>query len=326
MQENINRNYQGDTEDTIDIRQLVEQYGFYWKWIVVAVILSLAVAHIYLRYTTRMYGASAKVMVLDKENASVELTALGTLAPVNSNTALDDQIQIIRSSKLMSEVVRKNKLYITYHELGRINDTEVLADNLPFSLEIVGKTPEQQEELSLAFKLAFSKNGEVEVSQDNNKLTAQLGKPFVWDGVKLVLTRKGATPPADRSFMVAITPLEAAANTLKGALTVGRSEKSNTILKFGYTAPSKEKAEIIIRDLIGAYDDDLSNDKNKVTQASTNFINERLDLISQDLQRADKRVEDFKTSNQLLDVQSNAGITQGELTTYEKQLFDLQLH
>src|SRR5690606_21975849 len=43
-----------------------------------------------------------------------------------------------------------------------------------------------------------------------------------------------------------------------------------------------------------------------------------------DLQRADKRVEDFKISNKLLDVETNAGITQGELTTFEQQLFDLQ--
>src|SRR5690606_358722 len=72
------------------------------------------------------------------------------------------------------------------------------------------------------------------------------------------------------------------------------------------------------------YDNDLDNDKNRVTAASTSFINERLDLIGQDLQRTDKRVEDFKISNKLLDVETNAGITQGELTTFEQQLFDLQ--
>src|SRR5690606_14919910 len=103
-QENSTRMGKQESEESIDIRQLIEQYGFYWKWIVVAVILSLAVAHIYLRYETRIYGASAKVMVLDKNNSSIELTALGSLSSFNTNTALDDQMQIIRSSKLMSEV------------------------------------------------------------------------------------------------------------------------------------------------------------------------------------------------------------------------------
>ncbi|NGM89493.1 tyrosine protein kinase, partial [Parapusillimonas sp. SGNA-6] len=323
-QQNRGYSHREDADESIDIRQLVEQYGYYWKWVVAAVVLALCIAHLYLRYTERTYAASAKVMVLDKENAPSELMALGTLAPLNSNTALDDQIQIIRSSKLMQEVVRKNKFYITYHEMGRINHKELLADALPFSLEILDKTEAQQEELTLDIKLSFGKDSDLTVNQGNNGITAVVGKPFAVDGVKLLVSPMDGKPTAGRHFLVTIRPLVSTANELKGTLTVGRAEKSNTILNFGYTSFSQEKAEIILRDLIQAYDRDLSNDKNKVTAASTSFINERVNLITEDLQRVDKRVEDFKTSNKIVDVETSAGIAQGELTTFEKQLFDLQ--
>lgn len=123
-------------EGSVDIRQQIEQYGYYWKWIVLSVILAMGVAYVSL-YATGIYHSSPKVMVLDQANASIELTALGDLTPLSLNTALDDQIQIIRSSKLRHEVVRKNKFYITYAEVGRVHGREVLAVELHYRLQIL---------------------------------------------------------------------------------------------------------------------------------------------------------------------------------------------
>src|SRR5690606_9196713 len=109
---------------------------------------------------------------------------------LNPNTALDDQIQIIRSSKLMYEVVRKNKFYITYHESGRFHNIEVLRDDLPFSLQILNKSDEQQELLSLNFDLKFLKDGTVEVKEPQNSLIATVGKPFAWAGETVLITKK----------------------------------------------------------------------------------------------------------------------------------------
>lgn len=287
-------------------------------------ILAIGVAYVSLRYTTRIYQLSAKVMVLDKANSSIELNALGGLTPLAPSTVLDDQIQIIRSSKLMQEVVRKNNFHITYHEIGRFHGQEVLAEELPFSLQILNKTAREQESISLDFRVKFLEGGKINVSRGGNSIGAQVGQQFSLEGVALKILTFAGQSTVGRQFSIAIRPLESTASSLRSALTVGRADKSNTILNFGFTAQSPKKAEIILRDLIIAYDNDLDNDKNRVTEASTNFINERLDLIGQDLQRADKRVEDFKISNKLLDVETNAGITQGELTTFEQQLFDLQ--
>jgi len=42
-----------NTEGEINLRQLFEQYAYYWKWFVLAIILSLGVAIVYLRYAQK---------------------------------------------------------------------------------------------------------------------------------------------------------------------------------------------------------------------------------------------------------------------------------
>src|SRR5690606_20440490 len=141
------------------------------------------------------------------------------------------------------------------------------------------------------FRVKFLEGGKINVSRGGNSIAAQVGQQFSLEGVALKILTFAGHSTVGRQFSIAIRPLESTANSLRGALAVGRADKSNTILNFGFTAQSPKKAEIILRDLIIAYDNDLDNDKNRVTAASTSFINERLDLIGQDLQRADKRVE-----------------------------------
>src|SRR5690606_32084318 len=202
------RNNPADNESSVDIRQLIEQYGYYWKWILLSVVLAIGVAYVALRYATRIYQSSAKVMVLDKASSSIELNALGGLSPLTPNTVLDDQIQIIRSSKLMQEVVRKNKLYITYHEVGRLHGREVLADELPFRLQIMNKTPQEQENMSLSFRVKFTDGGKIQVSQDGNSIEAQVGQQFSWNDVSLKISTSVGQSVEGRQFTIAIRPLE----------------------------------------------------------------------------------------------------------------------
>lgn len=320
--------YTGRTQGTItqrdNLRQFVEKYFVYWKWIVLSALLGVAVAHIALRYSARMYRASAKVMVLDKENHTLELTAFGTIPTIDPVTALDDQIQIIRSTKLMEQVVRKNMFYVSYRGVGRFIDSDLMADELPFTLTILNKPEEQKEQMDMRFIIRIDQRGMPTVTYGNQTSAIQWSTSFKLAGEEFVVKKKIDKKILTRDFEITIQPLETVAETFLRSFEVEPAERSNSILLLSYIDRSKRKAEIILGDLIQVYDTDLGKDKSKVTEASTSFVNERLSLITADLQLVDKRVEDFKTSNRIVDIETKAILTQDELTTYEKQLFELR--
>src|SRR5690606_27534058 len=70
----------------------------------------------------------------------------------------------------------------------------------------------------------------------------------------------------------------------------------------------KVKAERILDELVKQYNLDAVNDKKRIGEKTSQFITERLELISEDLKGADKDVEEFKNQNKVSDLQIETGI------------------
>src|SRR5690606_28434412 len=110
---------EGSKDQEINIKQLVEQYAFYWKWFVISVSLCLIAAFIYLRYAQRIYRVDAKTLLQDEKQASGDLAGLSELANMtgvggSSLAFVNDQIEIIRSRRIMRKVVEANRLNLSY--------------------------------------------------------------------------------------------------------------------------------------------------------------------------------------------------------------------
>src|SRR5690554_3990715 len=120
---NIENNIIQDNKETnsFHIRELLEQYFYYWKWFVLGMILCIAGAYVYLRYSTPQYKVEAKVLILDESNSMTgELAALQDLSILScgARTNVEDQMEILRSRRLMMEVAKKLKLNIRYFKEG----------------------------------------------------------------------------------------------------------------------------------------------------------------------------------------------------------------
>ena len=102
MQEHQEHSFQNQTfqEETINIREEVEKYLFYWKWFVLTAIIALSLAFVYLRYTTPIYTATASIMIKDnqKSGISAELAAFEDLGIIGGGSANNpvNEIQILK--------------------------------------------------------------------------------------------------------------------------------------------------------------------------------------------------------------------------------------
>src|SRR5690606_34874160 len=105
-----------DQEQDINLKQVVEQYAVYRNWVVVSIIACLFMAFVYLRYAQRIYNVHAKILLQDEKQASGEmagLAELATLSGMGSSSAafVNDQMEVLRSRRLMRKVVDTNRLY-----------------------------------------------------------------------------------------------------------------------------------------------------------------------------------------------------------------------
>ncbi len=61
-----------EEEENINLRQVLEQYLYYWKWFVLGLIVAIIGALFYLKYTQKQYQVSAKILLNEKESAAGE--------------------------------------------------------------------------------------------------------------------------------------------------------------------------------------------------------------------------------------------------------------
>ena len=72
--------YNDDSDDEINLRELFEKYSCHWKWFLFGLLLALALAFTYLRYTHKKYQVST-VFIEDKDSGGMpsELEAFSDL-------------------------------------------------------------------------------------------------------------------------------------------------------------------------------------------------------------------------------------------------------
>src|SRR5690606_6078569 len=93
-------------EQELNLKQLFEQYVYYWKWFLISVFACLFIAFVYLRYAQKFYNVNAKILLQDEKQASGDLAGLAELATMtgmggSSAAFVNDQMEVLRSRRLM---------------------------------------------------------------------------------------------------------------------------------------------------------------------------------------------------------------------------------
>src|SRR5690606_21652352 len=108
---------------------------------------------------------------------------------------------------------------------------------------------------------------------------------------------------------------------------VPNKEKQSYVVNYSINSGNISKAKLILNSIIDQYNKDVTDDKTRISKATTQFIDSRLDLISKNLAEADSKVADYKDRNNLVDMSSevqlymqNASENERKLVEYHSQL------
>ena len=149
-QNNFEDNFEKSEED-INIRQILEQYLYYWKWFVIGIVVSLIFAFLYVKYTQKQYQVSAKILLNEKESSTGELAGLmdqAMLGGGSTNSEVGDQIDVLTSKRLLTKVVEKNNLNIQYFSVGRVTEIELTHENSPIRFIFLNEESKNSDKLN----------------------------------------------------------------------------------------------------------------------------------------------------------------------------------
>ena len=329
-----------NSEQDFQIRAIVDQYISHWKWFVLGALVSLSVAYLYLRYTIPQYRSSTTILMKDEKKGglSSELAAFSDMGLGGGKNNIDNEMEILKSRTLIESTVRKMNLNISFIVEGQILSTD-LFKNSPILVDFTGKKSDFYTKGSAYEFVALSSSmfkledisGEQNILQQ--KKMYRYGEPIATKYGSLVINKSLTTTTVysekdSEPIKILISPIENVAESFRGRLNVSPLSKTSDIVELSLTDPVLERAEFFLDNLVQNYNTEAIADKNFISENTSKFIANRLALITDELDGVEQSVENFKSSNQLTDIETEAQLFIEGSSEYDKKGIetDIQLN
>lgn len=309
MQQQENQNKE------ISIKDEVLKYLPYWYWILLGVVVSVFLAFIYLRYENNVYQTDAKIKILDNSNAAFKLPTDAVSIFGRGKVNLENEMEVMKSTRIVSQVVDKLNLTTSVYRLGKFKTTELWSDK-PFDV-IWAEDIETVNGKDFSFKIEITDNGyklkdsgeEFKFGQTNFKATV----PF-----KIICKdSKSIKSLIGNDYQVTLSKKEDVVNNLATSIVIDYVGKQSEILSVSLKGENTEKIEKIVNTLIDIFDLDGIKDRQIVSQKTIDFVNDRFIYLFNELDSIEGKKANFKKANEISFLEGDAGALLQ--TKYESQ-------
>ena len=331
-----NNNKQGKpiaSGQTISLERLLRIYRKNWKWFALSVFCTTALAVLYLITKQPVYQRSAEVLIKEENGGMPSIGGeLGAMAAdlglFSSSSSVNNEMFAMKSPYVMDEVVRRLHLDMLYVKQGF--PKEILSfETQPVTviMEDVDETKAASMKMHLntdgtftlkKFKLKKDKFDDVINGKVNSTIKTPLGNITVTANPSVM---KDMEEGMDIKI-VKTTSVKARENCLK-LLNVDIESKDASILYVEYTDISKLRADSIINTIFQVYEENWLRDKNQSIINSTDFINDRIQIIERDLGLVESDISRFKSKNMMPDIVESVKISMENANMAEQALLGL---
>lgn len=290
-------------EDNL-IQKVFAKYIPYWPYFVIAIILAFASAWLYLKFATPVYEATATLIIKDEKKGNEESKITEALNQISSKKIVENEIEVIQSRKLMQDVATQLNLFTPVSKKGTFKYTSAYYSS---PIRVITLKPDDLiTKANIPF--AYDKNSNQVTLDDLYKypLNTPVNTPFG----KLKFIKNDHYIPessGDKFFLSIYNPRELVPQ-LQNRLKAEPSGKLSSIMNLSYRDEIPERAEDVLNQLIRSYRQSEIDEKNELAKNTLQFVNERLALVTQDLDTIQQQVQAYKSGRDAVDIS-----TQGQL-------------
>ena len=310
------KNYSNGVDDAYDqeeesgdgsqfLNKLLAKIVSVWPWMILCSVILGAGAWFKLKYADTYFTANASVLIEDEKKTGGS-AVLEDIVQLKGKQSVDNEIEIIKSRKLMEKVVNSLQLYVSYFYDGRIKKTEIY-NARPVSLNFLTKPDLSKGNGQYVCKIdkgantiTFSGNDKTITGKIGSTITLPEGEAFVYP--TKVLSLWGI----DQPLYLTIGRAEDFVGRYMSSLTVNAVNKQVSIMNVSVTDVVPEKAELVTDNLIAQYIQASLEERNRTADSTIKFINDRVRIVAGELSGVEQNIEQYSKSNEITDVKVQA--------------------
>ena len=319
-----------------NIVELVVSYVKHWKLFVLSFVICVGLAGAYILVKNPEFRINANILI--KEDSKSGMSGLassmmktgipfGDVLSVGGS-AVDDEIEIINSYSILRGTVKDLGLNVSCSS-GLIKKTNYYQDS---PLRITPANPDMPDTLryTIEMKVTVDKQENVKVkayydgdlvgsvkSQFPAKLTTVFGdflieKTKFYDGDK------------NRKFKVYYSGYGLSTEALMRNVEISIASKKANVVNLFIDDEIPDRGKDILNSIIKNYNLYGIDEKNVTAVRTAEFLQQRIDLMAEDLSAVESEVEKYKEDNQLTDIGSEARIILEKSSYFKERLINAE--
>lgn len=315
--------------DYINFREIFSQYLSKWYLFAISIAVFGVVGYLYTRTKNPIYGVRANVLIQQENNSLI--SNYGSLGDMfGSGVKVDDQIFIITSHTVYRDVARNlqiNKIH--YVKTGFLKHKLAYPD---FPVDVTA--PESITDTlsaTLGFKVKVNEKGIADIQVKYRRhtiaelndvaLPTNIETPF---GEFLVKKTDFYPEGKDVSTTIAYSGYNATAEQLSEDIISDIPSRKGNVIALGIDTQNPQLGSAIINDIIDIYNQNSVKESNNHSARTLEFINERLGLISQDLNSIEDNIRKYKDDNNVFALEVELKYQNEKRGKIEEKLLEAQ--
>ncbi|MBD0850772.1 GumC family protein [Maribacter arenosus] len=309
-----------------NLSDVFRKYLRYWPLFIIGVIIGVAVVFLHLRYWAQPeYQISSSILIKNSGGSKAlgEMDVFNDLGLLKKSQSLEDEIGILTSSGIMEEVISKNSLNITYYIKGNIRDVEIYGDEVPVQIRVDETAQNLAYDLPINLRLLNGETYEISTIYNDEELVSEhsFGDLVVLPYGTMTIVAKTNISDFDISHQMyfMIGNKDELVNNFLGSLSVLPDNDTGSLLRLSFISSHKAKGEELLTKVIETYIEKTIKYENELAENTIKMIDDRIRLLSGEIEVVENTVVDFKRENAVTDVASNADSYIQQANEYKNQ-------
>lgn len=318
-----NMQFETESNDSnINILDQVFRYLRYWYWFLLSAVLCLSIVNYYLNHTLSIYESTANIRIIDDSKNTFVLPSVSGSGFGKSKINLVNQIEVLKSHRLLEQVARSLNLNTRYFTVGYFNNVEIWKSR-PINITWLD-TPFAMEEKNVSLEIEIVSNGYKIVNSQDLDRVYRFGTINKHNGVSYQLSLQvGANLNSliEKKYLIQYVPTNSLVIGLSNSLSIKNNNENSDILSISLSGHNKDKSEAILNEIIKQFDVDGLNDRRLVFERTIEFVNKRFKLLERELDSIETNKATYKRSNELTFIENDASTASSGKITANNDVF-----
>jgi tyrosine-protein kinase Etk/Wzc len=321
-------------EDSIDIKRYLSLFLSNWYWFAISLFISITLAYGINRYSEKAYYVTSTLLIKDDQKGG-GLSFSDNIMPgtnmFNSKQNLNNEIGILKSYRLNKRVIDSlPEFRIEYFGVGKRNLVESrLYKNCPFKVKT--QSLENQPGLKVNIKITSGTGYTLTINGNNkSEKDVKFGERVNESGFDFVIDLQDPSHfkynhEVSNKYYFYFSGSEGLANFYRGKLSVTPIDKDATLVTLSTTGSVPEQEVDYLNKLMELYISQGLEAKNQIADSTIKFIDRQLSLISDSLDKAGDKLQNFRLENKFVDISKEGDVIQNRLEQIENERISLEL-